>query len=60
MISEQKHAELQCPCDKSLDDKKIVEYDFGLLGNKVIKVCDSCLKVTPYNQFIANIEDPEN
>lgn len=60
MRSEQKPAELQCPCEMALHEKKTVEYNFGLLGIKKIKVCSDCLKIPPYNQFIISVEDDAN
>ena len=60
MKLEQSSAKLECPCEVSLSEKKTVEYDFGLLGIKTIKVCSTCLKTPPYNQCIVNIGDVEN
>jgi len=48
---------LQCPCKTSINEKQLVKYDFGLLGIKIIYVCNDCLKKTPFSKFIIEIGD---
>jgi hypothetical protein len=60
MNSSTKHTELQCPCEIPLSEKRTVDYDFGLLGSKTIKVCNVCIKEPPYNKFILDVRDDSN
>lgn len=48
---------IQCPCTISISEKKTVQYDFGLLGIKLILVCDNCLKKKPFSNCILEVRD---
>ena len=47
----------QCPCEKSLSEKHIVTYDFGIGGIIRIYVCGLCLEKEPYSKCILKVGD---
>ena len=53
------HVELQCPCNEPIEGKKLVKYNFHLLGIKKIYVCENCLKQEPFNKYIIEIIEEE-
>jgi len=54
------HVELQCQCNEPIEGKKLVKYNFDLLGIKKIYVCKNCLEDEPFNKHILEIIGDEN
>jgi len=46
----------QCPCEKPLSKKHIVEYNFGISGIVCIYVCTACLVQEPYSKCILKVD----
>lgn len=47
----------QCLCPKPLSEKNLVTYNFKIVGQIQIYVCDTCLEQEPFSKYILKVGD---